>query len=191
MRVIAGSLGGRRLVAPRDRATRPTADRVKEALFSILGDLEGLVVLDLYAGTGALGIEALSRGAARATFVESARDAEDAIRKNLTTLGLMDRARVLRSVVEKSRRSLEAGGPFDLVFVDPPYADVEAATLVVASLARDVAPRATIVLEHAQRADLEVAFERARLERFDHRTYGDTSLSFLRGAPALVSEAAG
>lgn len=186
MRVIAGTLRGRKLVAPRAGSTRPTADRVKEALFSILGDVRELAVLDLYAGAGSLGIEALSRGAARATFVESARDADEAIRKNLATLGLVDRAKVLRSAVEKSRKSLEADGPFDLVFADPPYADVEAATLMVASLARDVAPSALIVLEHARDADLDATLERARLERTDLRTYSDTSLSFLRGAGATT-----
>lgn len=182
MRVVAGSLGGRRLVAPRDRATRPTADRVKEALFSILGDVRDLAVLDLYAGTGALGIEALSRGAARACFVESARDAHDALRKNVAELALVARATILRSAVEKSRKALEQAGPFDLVLADPPYAEAAASAIVVASLARDVAPRATIVIEHAAKEPLDEVLERARLERVDLRTYGDTALAFFRHA---------
>ena len=87
MRVVAGEFGGRRLQAPRGRATRPTADRVREALFSMLGDVGGARVLDLYAGSGALGIEALSRGAASAVFVDSEARAAEAIRRNLDTLG--------------------------------------------------------------------------------------------------------
>lgn len=182
MRIIAGSLGGRRLVAPKDRGTRPTADRVKEALFSILGDVHGLAVLDLYAGSGALGIEALSRGATRAVFVESAHDAEDAIRRNLASCGLGDRSRVVRSTVERARKTLEKEAPFDLVFADPPYLGAAEAAPIVASLARDVAPAALLVLEHASRDDLELALAKARLDVVDRRTYGDTALSLLRHA---------
>lgn len=186
MRIIAGALGGRRLVAPRDRGTRPTADRVKEALFSILGDVSGLAVLDLYAGSGALGIEALSRGAARAVFVESAHDAEEAIRKNVAACGVGDRSRVVRSAVERARKSLEKDAPFDLVFADPPYLKAAEAAPIVASLARDVAPTALIVLEHASRDDLDLALTKARLEVNDRRTYGDTALSLLRHAPSVT-----
>ncbi|MGB1377139.1 MAG: RsmD family RNA methyltransferase, partial [Miltoncostaeaceae bacterium] len=96
MRVIAGSLGGRRLVAPPGRGTRPTSDRVKEALFSIIGPLEGVAVLDLFAGSGALAIEALSRGAASAVCVDDERGAADAIRANARVLGLEGRLRVER-----------------------------------------------------------------------------------------------
>ncbi len=121
MRVIAGSLGGRRLVAPPGRATRPTSDRVREALFSILGDVAGLAVLDLYAGTGALGIEALSRGASHATFVEQARSALRSLRQNRAALHLASRARVVAAPVE---RVLAAppwlGETIDLVFIVPP-----------------------------------------------------------------------
>src|SRR5262249_36636856 len=102
MRVIAGHLGGRRLSAPRGLATRPTSDRVREALFSALGDVGGATVLDLYAGTGALGIEALSRGAAGATFVENARPALAALRGNLAALGLEEQARVIAQPVARS-----------------------------------------------------------------------------------------
>src|SRR5262245_55849895 len=99
MRVIAGSLGGRRLSSPHGRATRPTSDRVKEALFSMLGDIEGQAVVDLYAGTGALGIEAISRGASRAVFVENDRAALAALQTNLKNLGLAGISRVLASPV--------------------------------------------------------------------------------------------
>src|SRR5688500_9337459 len=131
MRVIAGRLGGRRLVAPRGMKTRPTSDRVREALFSMLGNLEDRVVLDLYAGTGALGIEAMSRGAARAVFVESARPALEALRQNLASLGLVGGAagansgegcHVVGARAERAVVDIARWGPFDLVFADPPYA---------------------------------------------------------------------
>src|SRR5262249_58893941 len=102
MRVIAGALGGRRLVAPRGAATRPTSDRVREALFSALGDVGGARVLDVFAGTGALGIEALSRGAEHATFVESARPALAALRANLAALGIEGLARVVPQPVARA-----------------------------------------------------------------------------------------
>ncbi|HVY44643.1 MAG TPA: 16S rRNA (guanine(966)-N(2))-methyltransferase RsmD, partial [Minicystis sp.] len=126
MRVIAGALGGRRLVAPPGRATRPTSDRVREAVFSALGDVEGAVVLDLFAGTGALGIEALSRGAAHATFVENARASLAALRENLAALGLGATSSVIAQPAARAVASL-AGAPgpaFDLVLVDPPYAAI-------------------------------------------------------------------
>src|SRR5262245_29771258 len=95
VRIIAGELGGRVLKAPAGRATRPTSERVREALFSILGDVEDLAVLDLFAGSGALGLEALSRGAARAVFVEEARAALGALKKNVESLGVAERSRVV------------------------------------------------------------------------------------------------
>jgi 16S rRNA (guanine966-N2)-methyltransferase len=174
MRVIAGSLGGRRLVAPRGLATRPTSDRVREALFSALGDVGGATVLDLFAGTGALGIEALSRGATRATFVESARPALTALRDNLAALGLAGRAQVLAQPVERAAPSLR--GPFDLVFLDPPYAALAAIPAVVAALATGgaLAPGARVVVEHASR---DPAPELADLAARPSRTYGDTSVT--------------
>ncbi len=123
MRVIAGEAGGLRLVAPKGDRTRPTADRVKESLFSGLGPLvDDASVLDLYAGSGALGIEALSRGARSAVLVDRAQPATVAIRANLATTRMTERARIVRRSVEamlRDRPPLEA--PFDLVFVDPPY----------------------------------------------------------------------
>src|SRR5215471_10087057 len=103
MRVIAGKLRGRPLRAPRGLTTRPTADRAREAIFQILGNLSELVVVDLYAGTGAMGIEALSRGAARAIFVESDAGALHALRQNLDHLGIADQATVLETTVERAR----------------------------------------------------------------------------------------
>ena len=122
MRVVAGQWRGRPLVAPAGQGTRPTADRTREALFSMLvsrlGSLEGLRVADLYAGSGALGIEALSRGAAQAVFVENDPAAVRAIRANLSELKATDRGEVL----PLSAARLAQAQPFDLVFADPPYA---------------------------------------------------------------------
>ena len=108
MRVVAGEFGGRRLQAPRGRATRPTADRVREALFSMLGDVGGARVLDLYAGSGALGIEALSRGAASAVFVDSEPRAAEAIRRNLDTLGRSTSCSATRHMIRTLRRQLRS-----------------------------------------------------------------------------------
>lgn len=148
MRVIAGRAKGRRLVAPAGRGTRPTADRVKEALFSSLQPrLPGAHVLDLYAGSGALGIEALSRGASAAVFVERDRRALAALRRNLDTTGLADRATVLPVAVERAL-SEPLGPALDLAFLDPPYR-VGAATLArtLARLVPVLAPGARVCLE--------------------------------------------
>lgn len=122
MRVIAGQWRGRKLVAPKGDATRPTADRMRETLFSMLtsrlGSFEGLQVADLFAGSGALGLEALSRGAANCLFVEQDRDALDAIKANITTLGARDQTRVEAGSVTQLRAGTK---PLDLILVDPPY----------------------------------------------------------------------
>lgn len=150
--MIAGSLRGRKILAPPGRTTRPTSDRVRESLFNLLGPLRpGARVLDLYAGSGALGIEALSRGAAHATFVEAARRPRLVLTRNLTELGLTARSRVVAAGAESS--AAFAGGPFDLVLCDPPYgtplepaaraaagALVESGVLVLEHAAADPAP---------------------------------------------------
>ncbi|MFM8310522.1 MAG: 16S rRNA (guanine(966)-N(2))-methyltransferase RsmD [Ilumatobacteraceae bacterium] len=121
MRVVAGEFGGRRLVAPEGTATRPTTDRVREAVFNSLqsmGVLEGAVVADLFAGSGALGIEALSRGAAQCTFVERERPALAALRANIAALGIAERCTVREADVMSSLPSL---GSIDIAFADPPY----------------------------------------------------------------------
>jgi 16S rRNA (guanine966-N2)-methyltransferase len=121
MRIIAGSRKGARIFAPKGVAVRPTGDRVREAVFNLIGPVDGMDVLDLFAGSGAMGLEALSRGAAHATFVESDRAAVDAIFRNLDKLGL-EHATVLRE--EAGRRlaaDAAAGRRYDLVLIDPPY----------------------------------------------------------------------
>jgi 16S rRNA (guanine966-N2)-methyltransferase len=172
MRVIAGRLGGRRLVAPRGLATRPTSDRVREALFSVLGDLSGAVVLDLYAGTGALGIEALSRGAARATFVESARPALSALRDNLAALDLQGCTEVVSQPVSRAAAGLS--GPFDLVFADPPYAAVDEVPAAIAAMGTALTPAARVVVEHAARSPAPAI---CGLSARPTRTYGDTAVT--------------
>jgi 16S rRNA (guanine966-N2)-methyltransferase len=169
VRVIAGRFGGRRLSTPRGARTRPTADRVREALFSVLGDLEGARVLDLFAGSGALGIEALSRGAAEATFVDSAPAALRALRDNLTALDLD--AEVRRADARGFLRSArKAGREYDLVFLDPPYRRAAALTR---DLDRDLpavlSPGARVAVETGRQAPLGLA-----LPLLDERRYGDT-----------------
>ena len=120
MRVVSGQFRGRRLASPEGRDTRPTTEKVREAVFNALGSLDRIIdaeVVDLYAGTGALGLEALSRGAAHCTFVENDRAALEALRHNIEHLGVGDRARVIRGDALTSARTL-AG---DLVLADPPY----------------------------------------------------------------------
>ncbi|WP_437876060.1 16S rRNA (guanine(966)-N(2))-methyltransferase RsmD [Sorangium sp. So ce513] len=178
MRVIAGRLGGRRLAAPRGEGTRPTADRVREALFSSLGDVTGALVCDLYAGTGALGIEALSRGARRAVFVENGRPALATLRENLAALGLDEAARVVPLPVERALDLLRDEGPFDLALLDPPYATLARAAAAAARLAGPLgllAPAGRLVLEHARR---DPSPEIPGLTCAAVRTYGDTAVSF-------------
>jgi 16S rRNA (guanine966-N2)-methyltransferase len=172
MRVVAGRYGGRRLAAPKGTDVRPTSDRVREALFSILGTrVEGAHVLDLFAGSGALGIEALSRGAAEATFVDSSASAVRAVRQNLESLAAegatVDRAdaRVF------ARTALQAGRQYDLVFLDPPYRQAEALGRELAeAIAALLAPGGVVVSESDRRKPLELP----GLPPFDERRYGDT-----------------
>jgi len=174
MRVTGGRLGGRRLRTP-PAGVRPSADRVRESLFSVLGDLDGMSVLDLYAGTGALGIEALSRGAKRAVFVERAARAATVLCRNLQTLELEGEALVIRDDVPRTLRKLGRDGErFDLVLIDPPYASAEGQRALEAVVAaRVLAPHGTVVVERSRRHPLQPI---AGLERIEERRYGDTVL---------------
>lgn len=178
MRVVAGELKGRELVTPAGDATRPTAARVREALFSILGDVSEARVLDLYAGSGALGIEALSRGADQLVLVEAGRHAQRAIRTNLSALGVEDRAVLLPMRAEAALRAMDRHGPFSLVFADPPWADAQAAFGVLEKLARSslLAPAARLVLEHAARQPPEAKPD-SPLRAEDTRRWGDTAVT--------------
>src|SRR5215472_11572654 len=184
MRITGGVFRSRILRAPRGTRTRPTSDRVREALFGILSaererGLEGACVLDLYAGTGALAFEALSRGAEHATLVESARPAVDLIRRNAHELGLEERVHIVARPVERAIEVLASRAPYDLVLADPPYALVASgdATRALANLVRAVVvrPDTRIVLEHAAAND---APEIDGLELASTRRYGDTALAF-------------
>lgn len=181
MRVVAGRHRGRNLKAPPGDATRPTGARVKEALFSILGNVEGERVLDAYAGSGALGIEALSRGAAFAVFVEAARPALACLRDNLTSLGLTSDSLVLPLRIESARAKLEPRAPFDLVLCDPPWRDVQAARGVLETLAAAglFSPRARIVLEHAAKDPQPLPSAQSSFVVVDERRWGDTAISLL------------
>lgn len=168
-------------MAPRGMLTRPTPDRVREALFSILGDITGARVLDLYAGTGALGIEALSRGAASATFVENGKPALDALRENLQKLGLGGVSTVLALRVEQlpKRPAPSLDQRFDLVFADPPYEMVRDGRAARALSGVAEAPLLTedarVVVEHGA-SDRPPALSGLHLE--STRSYGDTAISF-------------
>jgi len=174
MRVVAGRLRGRRLAAPAGRGTRPTSDRVREAVFSILGPLEGLDVLDLFAGSGALGIEALSRGASTATFVDSDARAIAAVRRNLDALGLHDAAVHRHEALAHVRG---ASTLYDLIFVDPPYNSApRLGGPLSAALPGVLSTDALIVTESDKRTPLELELPLVR-----ERMYGDTRIALHRG----------
>jgi 16S rRNA (guanine966-N2)-methyltransferase len=184
MRVIAGTHRGRRLRGPLGAAVRPTSDRVREALFSILGPrVAGCRFLDLYAGTGAVGIEALSRGAAHVTSVETNREALALLRRNVADCGMADRVMVRGHTVQQFLRQPDRwNGPYDVLFADPPYADVDAFASCLNDVAGDalLAPDARVIIEHAAKTSLPARVGICALRRAYR--YGDTSLSLY--APA-------
>jgi 16S rRNA (guanine966-N2)-methyltransferase len=169
MRVVAGRYGGRTLVAPRGRATRPTSDRVREALFSILADVSQARVLDLFAGSGALAIESLSRGATQATLVDTSAAAIAAIRANLEALEL-DAEVVRVPALRFLRHASDELREYDLIFLDPPYRHAGSlATELTAALSAVLAPEARVVSESDRRQPLDLD-----LPLLDERRYGDT-----------------
>jgi 16S rRNA (guanine966-N2)-methyltransferase len=178
MRVIAGRLGGRRLQAPRGNVTRPTSDRVREALFAMLGALDGARVLDLFAGSGALGIEALSRGADRAVFVERDAGALRSLNTNLTALAIPEESAQVRrgDALAALRSARERKETYDLVFIDPPYRQArELGPELSAMLPPLLGPDARVVVESDRRAALQLELT---VER--ERRYGDTSITIHR-----------
>lgn len=197
MRVIAGSAGGRRLKAPRGQHTRPTSDRVKEALFNVLAPrLPGARVLDLFAGTGALAVEAVSRGAAGAVCVEKDSAAWSALEQNVTVLGFQGRVRILRQDARRALRDLAAASErFDLILLDPPYGQGWIETVLPLLLRGELlAPGGLIVAEH-RRTETPPERETAggvQLVRARRLDYGDTSISLYDlEAPAGAQEGAG
>jgi len=176
MRVVGGSLRGRSLKSPPGRKLRPTSDRIRESIFDLLGPgPPGAKVLDLFAGTGALGIEALSRGCQLGVFVEQDRTALGLIRDNLTACELSDRARVeVRDVFQFLQR-LHAAAPFDLVLLDPPYRQ-DLALRALQQLAADhwTSQQGVVVCEAEK--ELELPDQIGGLTRTKHKHYGDTSV---------------
>jgi 16S rRNA (guanine966-N2)-methyltransferase len=189
VRVISGILGGRRLAAPRGLRTRPTSDRVREALFMSLGDLEGARVLDLYAGSGALGIEALSRGAAHADFVEWDRGARAVLERNLDALGIRERARVWPLELPRGLTRLAAvAAAADLVLLDPPYGGAEAHGMLEAlGVPGRLRLGTRVVAEHHVRDVLSDRY--GALVRERERRYGETIVTLYRAAaPAEAAD---
>jgi 16S rRNA (guanine966-N2)-methyltransferase len=185
LRIVAGRFGGRRIQAPPGRGTRPTAEKVRGALFNTLGQwlgLEGARVVDLYAGSGALGIEALSRGAAHVTFVESDGRTAALVRANLTVLAVPpEQAAVVPVKALAWLRRPPARPDTQLVLLDPPYAagETEAALLALAGWA-GLAPGGIVVVEAAARQELEAP---PGLEALRSKRYGDTQLVFFGKPP--------
>lgn len=178
MRIIAGTAKGRALSAPKGLATRPTSDRVRGSIFNVLGQgCEGEVVLDLFSGTGALALEALSRGAARAVLVDEGREAARSCRKNAEALGFGDRVEVLELPAKRALAMLgRRGERFTLVFLDPPYAQAAVEGVLEALVeAQVLAPGARVVAEHGKRE--AVAEQVGPLRRAFQRTFGDTQVS--------------
>lgn len=177
MRVVGGTLGGRTLHAPRGRGTRPTQDRVREALFSILHDVRGAGVLDLFAGSGALAIEALSRGAAAATLVDTSKDSIAAIRRNLQDLELDAEIRKSTATAFLKHAKSEHR-QYDLVFVDPPYSlGSGLRERLSAALPPVLAPGARVIVESDRRAPLGLE----GLDLAAERRYGDTLIRIYDG----------
>lgn len=188
MRVTAGADRGRKLRAPRGATTRPTGSKVREAMFNILGPPPEFPVLDLYAGSGALGIEALSRGAASAAFVERDSRALAALHRNLRELGFSARARVINSTVVNALQRLAQEpkqAPFGWVFVDPPYAGGEVEpVLSILSDGQLLAQGAVIIVEHDRHNVPPDSLGNLYLS--DRRYYGDTGVSFYRRHQGLA-----
>jgi 16S rRNA (guanine966-N2)-methyltransferase len=167
VRIVAGSRKGHRIEAPKGVVTRPTGDRVREAVFSIIGPIEGARVLDLFAGSGALGLEALSRGASACVFVERDRQAARVIRENLEKLRLTGAVVVERTVVAALREERDRGRRYDLVLADPPYEDwaeheTELGELVPTVLADD----ALVVVETSVQVEPELPLDLVTTRRY-------------------------
>ncbi|RDE10648.1 16S rRNA (guanine(966)-N(2))-methyltransferase RsmD [Pelagibacterium lacus] len=181
MRIVAGRFRGKQLETPKSGAIRPTADRVREAVFSIIGsrigpDLDGLYVLDLFAGTGAMGLEALSRGALHCVFVDTGIEARGLIRGHIESFGLGGQTKLLKRDAT-DLGPVERLKPADLVFVDPPYGEGLGEKAIASALAGGwLAPDALIVLE--ERKDVAIAAP-SGTEVIDRREYADTAVTFL------------
>lgn len=181
-RVISGAYGGRALDAPVNNRTHPMSERVRNAMFNSIGnEIKDAKVLDVFAGTGALGIEALSRGASHATFVERDRVAQNVIMGNLKALGVPDEdAKLIKSSVSSWLDTRKGGDKYDIIFVDPPYHDLQLST--VSRLFSLLKPDALMVLSHTGRSEVPVHLD--EIVVVDNRSYGTAHLTFFR----LVSQ---
>jgi 16S rRNA (guanine966-N2)-methyltransferase len=185
MRVIAGTYRSRRLIAPRGLATRPTSDRLRETLFNILAPrIEGAVFADLYAGSGAVGIEALSRGASLVYFVDNAVPALAAIRGNLAALGIQSGFEIISSSVSAGLRGFSPQERCSIVFLDPPYAATDDYAHTLGGIAEDadslLAPGAIVIAEHSRKQPEPLAANYGPLQRYRVLEQGDAGLSFYR-----------
>jgi 16S rRNA (guanine966-N2)-methyltransferase len=185
LRIIAGTHRGRPMVAPRGMATRPTTDRVREALFAVLGDIDGYKVVDCYAGSGGLGFEALSRGAVHALFVESGRAAADCIERNADSLGLEERLTLLRQPVEKLGPRV-VGERWDLILSDPPWPISQQAGVTVLKLARrHMNPGGRLALGHPTREPLRLP-DFPGLTVIATRSWGDSAFTLVEATQPAV-----
>ena len=177
MRVSGGIGRGRRLKAPAGARVRPTSDKVKQALFNILGDrTEDAVFLDLYAGAGGIGIEALSRGAGQAVFVDESRDSLNVVKQNIDLTGFGDRA---RAVFSKAGAFLKKqSGPYDIVFLDPPYAEELQPLLELIAGSGLLKPEGIVVAEHFKKQPSPESA--GTLDLYREARYGDTVLAFYK-----------
>ena len=192
MRVVAGTYRSRQLIAPRGTATRPTSDRLRETLFNVLAPrLEGARFADLYAGSGAVGLEALSRGASFCCFAERAPAAISAIRANLAALRITVGWRLeTRAVAHTLERLAETADRFDIIFLDPPYEGTADYTATLESIAREhtkvLRPDALVIAEHARRSSLPQGFLQLRRTRVLEQ--GDAALSFFAISPEIPAQ---
>lgn len=175
IRIISGEFGGRKIDAPDGRVTHPMGDRQRTALFNIIKDeLDGADVLDAFAGTGSLGLESLSRGARSATFIERDRVAQNILAKNIMTLGVEQRAKLVRTTVARWIDTSETEG-FDVIFVDPPYHDTQFSTVL--RLFDLLKPGALMVLSKPGRSEV---LTKPGVVVVDNRSYGNANLTFYR-----------
>ena len=174
LRIISGRFGGRTIATSDSFKTHPMGDRIRSSLFNILGNLSGMTVLDAFAGSGSLGFESLSRGAAHATFVERDRTAQRVIEKNIETLNAHDEAKLFRGSVAQWSESHESER-YDLIFADPPYNDLQLST--VFRLKNHLNPKGLMILSYPGRESVPTV---NGVVVVDNRSYGDAALAFYR-----------
>lgn len=174
IRLISGKFGGRQIVCPPGKQTHPMGERIRGSLFNILGDVSGLTVLDAFAGSGSLGLEALSRGAAQATFIERDKVAQRVIEENITTLKVADQTKLIKTSVAQWDETTK-NESYDIIFADPPYHDIQIST--VSRLVKYLKPNGLMVLSYPGRESVSTV---NGVVVVDNRSYGDAALAFYR-----------